>query len=81
MTSFQLYNHRANNKFTVVYGKMTEWSKVCDSSESLPLIRGFSSASAGVGSNPTLVKFFVFSFKNLNPSVSGLHALPLEDLI
>ena len=58
MTSFQLYNHRANNKFTVVYGKMTEWSKVCDSSESLPLIRGFSSASAGVGSNPTLVNFF-----------------------
>ena len=37
---------------------MAEWSKACDSSESLPDDSGFSSAYAGRGSNPLLVIFF-----------------------
>ena len=40
-------------------GKMAERSKACDSSESLPATAGFSSGYPGVGSNPTLVNFFL----------------------
>lgn len=40
------------------HGKMAEWSKACDSSESLPA-KSVSHSESCVGSNPTLVITFL----------------------